>query len=220
MHIGTDGVDLPPSCQSRKGKTGRHRAAPLRSWPLGRRSGRVATEPYPPPRPSFIIGPPNGSGNDLGGDQPAGRLASRAAFLRWRAASSLRSRSAKISRSRPASLSAGRRSRSRCASGPRCTTDQNKTHNTATCDVHYPWHPWYSNRVLIVEQLNRCDRKVSRCRREGDESGRTLELPQWMLDRAACCTLRLADAPVVRATDLRRLSDLLHKRPPAAGVTW
>src|SRR5512143_1679743 len=38
-----------------KGKTGRHRAAPLRSWFLGRRSGRVATVPYPPPRPSDIL---------------------------------------------------------------------------------------------------------------------------------------------------------------------
>ena len=54
---------MPPWCQSRKGKLGRHRAAPLRSWPLGWRSGRVATEPYPPPRPSFIIGPSNGAGN-------------------------------------------------------------------------------------------------------------------------------------------------------------
>jgi hypothetical protein len=45
-------------------KTGRHRAAPLRSWPLGRRSGRVATEPYPPPRPSLIIRPSYGPGND------------------------------------------------------------------------------------------------------------------------------------------------------------
>jgi hypothetical protein len=46
-----------------KGKTGRHRAAPLRSWPLSRRSGRVATEPYPPPRPSLIIRPSDGPGN-------------------------------------------------------------------------------------------------------------------------------------------------------------
>src|SRR5262249_25184201 len=37
---------------------------PLRSWPLGRRPGRVATEPYPPPRPFFILLPPNDSGND------------------------------------------------------------------------------------------------------------------------------------------------------------
>jgi RNA-directed DNA polymerase len=35
---------------------------PLRSWSLGRRSGRVTTAPYPPPRPSLIVAPPNGSG--------------------------------------------------------------------------------------------------------------------------------------------------------------
>src|SRR5947209_20437888 len=38
---------------------------PLRSWPLGRRSGRVATAPYPPPRPSSIVVPPRDTGNDL-----------------------------------------------------------------------------------------------------------------------------------------------------------
>src|SRR5208337_1058791 len=32
-----------------------------------RRAGRVATEPYPPPRPSSIIGPPNAAGNDTAG---------------------------------------------------------------------------------------------------------------------------------------------------------
>jgi hypothetical protein len=81
---------------------------PLRSWPLGRRSGRVATEPYPPPRPFVIIAPPNESGNGLIHQVEAtDRLASRAALLLSLAASSLRSRSWKIVRSRPASLSAG-----------------------------------------------------------------------------------------------------------------
>src|SRR6185437_3868807 len=37
----------------------------LRSWPLGRRSGRVATEPYPPPRPSSIVAPSIRSSNDF-----------------------------------------------------------------------------------------------------------------------------------------------------------
>ncbi len=64
MHIGTYEVGLPLWCQSRKGKTGRHRAAPLRPWPPGRHSGRVATEPYPPPRSSFIMMPPKDSDND------------------------------------------------------------------------------------------------------------------------------------------------------------
>ena len=96
---------------------------------------------------------------------------------------------------------------------PRRTTYQHKTHGTAASDVHYPWHPWFGHRVLIIEQLDRSDRSVSRCRREGDESGRALELPKWMLDRAACCSMRSTGAPVVRTADLRRLRQLLR---PAA----
>jgi hypothetical protein len=81
---------------------------PLRSWSLGRRSGRVATAPDPPLRPSSIVALRDGRGNDIAGrDQTADRLAARAALLLSRAAPSLRSRSAKIVRSRPASLSAG-----------------------------------------------------------------------------------------------------------------
>src|SRR4051794_32460857 len=43
---------------------------PLRSWPLGRRSGRVATAPYPPPKPSSIVVPRLDSGNDPAGIKP------------------------------------------------------------------------------------------------------------------------------------------------------
>src|SRR4051812_41077255 len=65
---------------------GKGRAAscrlPLRSWSPGRRSGRVATAPDPPPRPSSIVALRDGRGNDLAGrDQTADRLASRAALL-------------------------------------------------------------------------------------------------------------------------------------------
>ena len=85
--MGTDGDDLPPSCQSRRGKTGRHRAAPLRSWPLGRRSGRVARAPYPPLRPSLIVALADGLDNGFAAPvHPAGRAAVRAALLLFRAA--------------------------------------------------------------------------------------------------------------------------------------
>src|ERR1700722_4442465 len=75
---------------------------------------------------------------------------------------------------------------------PRRTTQQHKTHSTASGEVHYPWHPWFGNRVEVLEFVNRSDRSVARCRREGDESGRALELPRWMLDRTSCCRLHLA----------------------------
>src|SRR6478736_7145950 len=81
-------------CRFRTNPEGKDRAAscrPLRSWSLGRRSGRVATEPYLPPRPWAIVAPRDDAGNDLVGHDPtAVRLRSRAARLRSRAASSLR----------------------------------------------------------------------------------------------------------------------------------
>src|SRR5208337_4246373 len=48
-----------------KGKTGRHRAASLRSRSLDRRSSRVATASYPPPRPSRIVALRGDPDNDL-----------------------------------------------------------------------------------------------------------------------------------------------------------
>ena len=66
------------------------------------------TLPYPPPRPSFIVGPHHYPGNGLSTQgYSTARAASRAALRRSRATCSFRSRSAKITSSRPASLSAG-----------------------------------------------------------------------------------------------------------------
>jgi hypothetical protein len=194
-----------------KGKTGRHRAALLRSWSLGRRSGRVATEPYPPPKPSLIVDVRQSADNRLdqttgSADMPRGPSASF--LVRLRACDPVRRRSSV--RVRPV-CPLGQRSRSRYANARRCTTQRHKTQNTVTSEVHYPWHPWFGQRVIIMECVNRSGHAVSRCIRDGDESGRALELPQWMLDRAACCRLRLADLPVVRAADLRQLHHLLRQ---------
>ena len=97
-----------------------------------------------------------------------------------------------------------------CEADPHCTTARQKTHGTEPREVHYPWHPWFGRRVVVVEEVERCDRSVSRCRLEEDESGRSLELPRWMLDRAACSQVRTADAPVVRCDVLRRLKHFLE----------
>src|SRR5262249_46160607 len=105
---------------------------------------------------------------------------------------------------RPAS-----RTRSRCAAGPCCTTARQKTHGTESREVHYPWHPWFGRQVLVVEEVKRSDRSVSRFQLEEDESGRSLELPRWMLDRAACSQMRTAIAPVVGCDVLWRLKDFL-----------
>jgi hypothetical protein len=60
-------VDLPLSYQSRRGKRGGIVPPPLRSWSLRRCFGRVATVPYPPPRPCSIVEPERADGNDLSG---------------------------------------------------------------------------------------------------------------------------------------------------------
>ncbi len=56
---------------------------PLRSWPLDRRSGRVATEPYPPPRPLSIIGSPNAADNDAAEIRSLVRKTSPSLLVVW-----------------------------------------------------------------------------------------------------------------------------------------
>ena len=52
-------VPIPEHQSNHSGREERGRAItpgpPLRSWPLGRRSGCSPAEPYPPPRLSFIL---------------------------------------------------------------------------------------------------------------------------------------------------------------------
>jgi hypothetical protein len=69
--------------------------------------------------------------------------------------------------------------------------------------VHYPWHPWFGRGVVVIEEFERGDRSVSSCRLEEEESGRSLELPRWMLDRAACSQVRNTGAPIVPREALR-----------------
>jgi len=105
----------------------------------------------------------------------------------------------------------GSRNPASCAAVDGCTTRQHKTHRTTIEEVHYPWHPWFGQRVVVVEGVRRSDHSVCRCRLEGDESGRGLELPQWMLDRASCLAMRAAAEPVVRTSDFANLRILLRQ---------
>jgi hypothetical protein len=95
--------------------------------------------------------------------------------------------------------------------GRGCTTRQEKTHRTTVQEVCYPWHPWFGRRVIVVEGVRRSDYSVFRCSLEGDEGGRGLELPQWMLDRASCLGMQAATAPVVRTIDLTNLRSLFQQ---------
>ncbi len=71
----------------------------------------------------------------------------------------------------------------------------------------YRWHPWWGQRVAIVQDYVRGGRRVVRCR---DDLGQIRELPFWMLDRAACCGMNSAYDPVVDVDDLRQLQELLR----------
>ena len=44
----------------------------------------------------------------------------------------------------------------------------------------------------------------------GDGALRPLELPQWMFDRAVCCTMRLTEEPSVSCSALFELKELLR----------
>jgi hypothetical protein len=91
----------------------------------------------------------------------------------------------------------------------RCTTQRHKTH-VSSLELCYPWHPWYGKPVLVLAAIERYDRVVFRCCLEKDTSGRSLEIPQWMFDRAVCSRMRLATTAVVDLGQLARLRALLH----------
>ncbi len=72
-----------------------------------------------------------------------------------------------------------------------CTSRRRKTHKTEVRSVYYPWHPWYGRSLVIRELLVKGGLAVYRCCLEVDDSAaKSLEMPQWMFDRAICCGLR------------------------------
>lgn len=91
-----------------------------------------------------------------------------------------------------------------------CRTRQHNTHITGSAKVHYPWHPWCGRLVSISESLVKNGQTLCRCRLEADLRSRPLEVPLWMLDRAACCGMHLIDEPRVACGDLLRLKELLR----------
>ena len=74
----------------------------------------------------------------------------------------------------------------------------------------YPWHPWFGKPVRVHRSVSRRDRVAFQCTLVGEDRPRTLEVPQWMLDRASCCVMQLAAAPRVDSLHLRSLVQLLR----------
>src|SRR6202051_1160001 len=80
----------------------------------------------------------------------------------------------------------------------------------AGCELLYPWHPWAGCLVHIHEVVEKADREVFRCSLSGQASGRRLEIPAWMFDRAAGAAWRVGAAPYVDIAVLTALATLLQ----------
>ena len=103
-------------------------------------------------------------------------------------------------RPRPAVSRRAPSAASRC-----CTTRRQNTHVTESVDqreVVYPWHPLGGRVVFVREVIEKASGAFARCRELGDRQGRVLEVPVWIVDAAACRTVRRAASPVA---DLRAL---------------
>src|SRR5271169_3315948 len=59
----------------------------------------------------------------------------------------------------------------------------------------YPWHPWAGCLVNVHEVVEKAGREIFRCSLSGRASGRWLEIPAWMFDRAARAAWRVGAAP-------------------------
>ncbi len=92
---------------------------------------------------------------------------------------------------------------------PDCTSRRHKTHITQT-EICYPWHPWHGKEVIVHRSVKRWDKTVFHCRLADPACHKKLEVPQWMCDRAACCTMHLAEKPSVGCDHLRNLQSLLR----------
>jgi hypothetical protein len=91
-----------------------------------------------------------------------------------------------------------------------CTTRQHKTHKTDLQDVCYPWHPWHGQKVTVHETVAKPGQAVFRCSIQERAAHRRLEIPDWMFDRALCCTMRPGPMPWVGVEHLRQLQQLLQ----------
>jgi hypothetical protein len=92
----------------------------------------------------------------------------------------------------------------------RYTTRRGNAHRTEERKVLYPWHPRAGCIVHIHEVIEKAAGDVVRCSHDDDASGRLLELPIWMFDRAACAPMRVETFPQVDIAALQALRALLE----------
>ncbi len=91
----------------------------------------------------------------------------------------------------------------------RCTTERQNAHGTEAV-VCYRWHPWYGLTVRKVKTVSKRLGNVLHVSCEREEQTRLREIPAWMVDAAACASMRLADIPRVDCRALHRLRELIE----------
>ncbi len=94
-------------------------------------------------------------------------------------------------------------------SGSHCTTRQHKAHGTEEREVLYPWHPWFGRRVFVHKILVRGNARVFRCSETVQATDRLRAIPEWMFERAACCSMARAESPRVNRAALDGLKALV-----------
>ncbi len=87
-----------------------------------------------------------------------------------------------------------------------CTSRQQNAHITDTRELLYRWHCWYGQPVYIFGTVTRGEHVFLRCALDRGESGRLLEVPQWMFDATTCCRMVLAATANVSVQTLRDLT--------------
>lgn len=97
--------------------------------------------------------------------------------------------------------------------GRDCTSRQRNTHNTESREVRYPWHPWFGRRVTVYETVTKGGHPVSRCGIEDQRNDRSVEVPAWMFEAAACDHLRLITTPFVDCQALIELKAVMQTAP-------
>jgi hypothetical protein len=99
-----------------------------------------------------------------------------------------------------------------------CTSRRRNAHRTEEREVLYRFHPWSGCVVHVHEAIDKASGAMVRCSRD-DASGRWLELPIWMFDRASCALIEVVAAPRVDLTALGALIALLRETERADGAS-
>ena len=93
----------------------------------------------------------------------------------------------------------------------RCTTRFENAHRTVRRELLYRLHPWFGRDVFVHGATERAN-GVFRCTLDGSDIARTLEIPAWMFDCAACVSDMCIEAePFVDLEALGALSALLDQ---------